>query len=55
MSFKYLQANIFVRIHFKNKTKKWNSIFSEIGNPCQFQQDLSIKKWFSSQIRYRIS
>jgi hypothetical protein len=36
-------VNIFVRIPFKNKTKKWNSIFTIISVPCTFQQNLSKK------------
>ncbi len=35
--------NIFVGIAFKNKTKKWNSIFTIISVPWKFQQNLSRK------------
>jgi hypothetical protein len=37
---KSLKVNIFVRIPFKNKTKKWNSVFTIIIVPCKFQQNL---------------
>jgi hypothetical protein len=40
---KSLNVNIFVRIPFKNKTKKWNSIFTIISVPCKFQQNVSQK------------
>ncbi len=33
---KSFNANIFFRIHFENKTKKWNSIFTIIYIPCKF-------------------
>jgi hypothetical protein len=36
-----LDANIFVRIHFKNKPKKWNSIFTISYVSCKFEQNLS--------------
>jgi hypothetical protein len=40
---KSLNVNIFVRISFENKTKKWNSIFTITNVPCKFQQNLSKK------------
>ena len=38
---KSLNANIFVPVDFKNKTKKWNSIFAIMYIPCKFYQNLS--------------
>ncbi len=35
--------NTFVRVHFKNKTKKWNFIFTIVGLPCKFEPTLSWK------------
>ncbi len=32
--------NIFVHIHFKNKTKQWNSIFPIMYNLFKFEQNL---------------
>ncbi len=40
-SWKSFNANIFVHIHFKNKTKKWNSIFTFLFILCKFEQNLS--------------
>jgi hypothetical protein len=32
-------ANIFVVFHFKEKQKKWNSVFTILQIPCKFQQN----------------
>jgi hypothetical protein len=32
-------VNIFVVFHFKEKQKKWNSVFTIIQIPCKFQQN----------------
>jgi hypothetical protein len=45
---KSLNVNILVRIPFKNKTKKWNSIFTIISVPCKFKQNLSKKMALST-------
>ncbi len=37
---KSFNSNIFVHIHFKNKTKKWNFIFIILYNLCKFEKNL---------------
>jgi hypothetical protein len=37
-------ANIFVIFHFKEKQKKWNSVFVILLIPCKLQQKW-LKKW----------